>query len=497
MYLNNTSRLNSVLGNRNETFDTNGKNSMLLCIAVLEIFITITGCIGNSLASIAVLRNKHLQVSANFYVLTLSVADLLVCGVLVPMRAAQHISIFKNKPFPRSAVNIIVFIGKATILISIATLGALSIDRLIAMKHPFLYRAKIRHSKTIVLVVSLVIWLASFSLPALSKIPGISNKDTLLIFVSFVVLMTTIIVVAYYNVYKIIKRQRVFRKRSGVMTRRWRRETFSSMVNATTNECDPTTRATKRNEKVPSEDLNQQNEQRDSDIKTYNLRDKDNVNISGKSGVNGKKRVVGEMSPLLKKMNNKRIKSKNANKTQLKASQNKENSSTLNDAENKYDIKSYVRTSRRKFGRQEITYRTKLVDGQQLGRRKSLRQIFSAPKSDSSFEKQRTLDRKISKMIALVIGSFMLLVFPRIILILYHVAAKETSTTKLLRLWSRVLIYMNSVLNPVLYAWRLREFRKEFGRFLIDCFRTITRRGVHDQVQHGNKMTKESSDQNS
>ena len=450
MYGNNTSTSQPshlLVDNRNKTNDTSEKDATLLCIAILEMLITIAGCIGNLLISVAIVRNKHLQVSANFYVLTLSIADLLVCGVLVPMRAAQHISIFNDKSFPSSAVNIIVFIGKATILISIATLGALSIDRFIAMKHPFLYRTKLRHSKMLAFAVSLLIWLVSFSLPALSKIPGVTNKDTLLVFVGVVVSMTIVIVLAYYNVYKIMKRQTMFRKRSTAVVRRSARETRSSTTNTTSfseNDSGQTTGSAERNETLIDGRFHR--EGRTQSLKTDNKRMKIRFN--------------SDTSPLLKKFNYTR---ESVNSSGEKSLQFKDENGDISGTKTKYNSLSYSVPPFRKGSHQKM--QTKLVCGQG-GRKKSIKHIFSNSKNSWNFDKQRKMDQKISIMIALVITSFMVLVFPRIILVLYHVAAKETPTTKLLRLWSRLLIYLNSALNPLLYAWRLKEFRQEFRRLI-------------------------------
>lgn len=61
----------------------------------------------------------------------------------------------------------------------------------------------------------------------------------------------------------------------------------------------------------------------------------------------------------------------------------------------------------------------------------------------------------------------MILVYPRIILILYHFATPETKESKHARFWIRILLYSNSVVNPGLYAWRHKEFKREFKKILL------------------------------
>ena len=83
-------------------------------------------------------------------------------------------------------------------------------------------------------------------------------------------------------------------------------------------------------------------------------------------------------------------------------------------------------------------------------------------------------ERKAAKTIAFVIGAFVLLVYPRIILILYHFAAPETARSKLARFWIRILLYSNSVVNPALYAWRHKEFKTEFRKILLTFWRVFS-----------------------
>ena len=83
-------------------------------------------------------------------------------------------------------------------------------------------------------------------------------------------------------------------------------------------------------------------------------------------------------------------------------------------------------------------------------------------------------EHKAAKTIAIEIGAFVLLVYPRIILILYHFAAPETARSKLARFWIRILLYSNSVVNPALYAWRHNEFKREFRKIFLKCWQLFS-----------------------
>ena len=105
--------------------------------------------------------------------------------------------------------------------------------------------------------------------------------------------------------------------------------------------------------------------------------------------------------------------------------------------------------------------------------RRMLQQVEHRTDNDAENVAQKQ-ERKAAKTIAFVIGAFVVLVYPRILLILYHFAAEETVESKNVRFWIRILLYSNSVVNPALYAWRHKEFKREFKKILLKCWRTFT-----------------------
>lgn len=78
-------------------------------------------------------------------------------------------------------------------------------------------------------------------------------------------------------------------------------------------------------------------------------------------------------------------------------------------------------------------------------------------------------ERKAAKTIGFVITAFILLVYPRIIIILYHFGNEDTSDSKIARFWMRVLLYSNSAVNPFFYAYRHKGFRTEFRKMGLRC----------------------------
>lgn len=311
----------------------------VLVAAVMEVMICIVGTVGNLLTIVAILRNKSLQYAANLFIVSLSVADLLVCSVLVPMRASQHVNLFNGRnQIPRAVVEIAGFIGRVNIIASISCLAALSIDRCVALSCPVRYLTSVRFATKKILVAIAVIWAVAIFMTSVPKFPGVSDKPFIIFFVTFVLCITVVILVAYYKIFKIAM----------FVQRRMAGKALSNVVRLS---------------------------------------------------------VSASMDP----------------------------------------------------------------------RAKSI----ADTKPDAQETPAQRQERKAAKTIAFVIGAFILLVYPRIIMLLYHMANKETPSSRLARFWVRVLLYSNSAVNPAVYAWRHKEIRREFKKILKKCWHRLACKDKH------------------
>ena len=308
-----------------------GSYSVLLASCV-EILLCLFGTVGNSLTIAVICKSKSLQVVSNFLLASLAFADLLVSAVLVPMRASQHMAMYRGTTVPTMVIEIAGFIGRVNIIASISSLAAMSIDRYVALSHPIFYLSSVKFAKGQVSLAIALIWIVALIVTFLPKFPGVSDKPFLAFFVGFVLLVTLIIAVTYYKIFKIA---------SKAIRQRRTNSRFASKV----------------------------------------------VRLS----------FVAALEPKL----------------------------------------------------------CHYVDKQQTDR-------------DVRVQKG---ERKAAGTIAFVIGAFIILVYPRIILILYHFATPETTKSKEARFWIRILLYSNSVVNPPLYAWRHNEFKRKFTKFFLKCWR--------------------------
>ncbi|KAL9954369.1 hypothetical protein ACROYT_G041894 [Oculina patagonica] len=308
-----------------------GSTAVLLASCV-EIILCLLGTVGNSLTITVVCENRSLQVVSYFLLASLAFADLLVSAILVPMRASQHMALYHGRTsLPKAVVEIAGFVGRVNIIASISSLAAMSIDRYVALSRPIFYLTSVKFAKGKVSIAIALIWTVSIFVTCLPKFPGVSDKPFLVFFVAFVLLVTLIIALTYYRIFKVV--------RKSVLKQRASSNLASKVV------CLSVTSTS------------------DSRLAHYA-------------------------------------------------------------EERQTDSQAYAQKG----------------------------------------------ERKAAKTIAFVIGAFVLLVYPRIILILYHFAASETAQSKHARFWIRILLYSNSVVNPALYAYRHNEFKREFKKIFLKCW---------------------------
>lgn len=349
----------------------------VLAAAIFEIIISLVGTLGNSFTIIAVLRNRNLQYATNFLIVSLSVADALVCTILVPMRASQHIAYQYDSKIPKSFVEVAGFVGRVNIIASISTLVCLSIDRYLALSRPLKYATSIRYNLWKVLAAIATIWILAIFITSLPKFPGVSDTPFLIFFVVFVLTATLVICITYYRIFHIIAKAM---RKMGKPIRY-------------TNNFQPSSQTYKNRAATNA-----------SRVSCENLDANNPVNSS--------------------KSENKTISGENADANgpaTTPAMENKNSSKVAPDS-------------------------------------------ASEPRAPFSRE-----ERKAAKTVGFVITAFIVLVYPRIIMILYHFGHEETPSSTVARFWMRVLLYANSAVNPAFYAYRHKGFRKEFKKMSLQC----------------------------
>ncbi|XP_075892166.1 dopamine receptor D2a [Nelusetta ayraudi] len=161
-------------GSYNETEqDRSHPYNYYAMLLTLLIFVIV---FGNVLVCIAVSREKALQTTTNYLIVSLAVADLLVATLVMPW--VVYLEVVGEWRFSKIHCDIFVTLDVMMCTASILNLCAISIDRYTAVAMPMLYNTRYSSRRRVTVMIS-VVWVLSFAIscPLLFGLNNTATRD--------------------------------------------------------------------------------------------------------------------------------------------------------------------------------------------------------------------------------------------------------------------------------------------------------------------------------
>lgn len=563
----------ALVGNySNSTTQTYAKEELVIA-TIIEICLAAVGTFGNCTVSVAVVKNRALHVASNFYMVSLALADLLVTAFLVPMRAAQHLALFNGSIVEEAVVCVLGFIGRITILASVSSIAALSMDRRMALKHPLKYHSVIRFAKGRAVKVILTIWVLSLAFTSLTLIPGVDDEVYLIGFASYVLMVFAVILFAYANILYLVRQSTRWRIsatssrsnakkdakgehafRTGCMHLPTHRREKTRTPNSATSGVDTEVTCAETTQTRSTNTIHDHGHELDSrsdgklgenkfpeslHVETFSVRKEQNENkaSSFQPGTEAetemkhrKRKLRAKVSPAESQgVFQSHIELKTIEKAPVFYIEGEENLLEQKRQRNSYSGRAQLKPLQLQRKPRTFTIPVSLAHGKttnnlefdKIGREEEESGMRISPKkqsmslcpcefsetsmvsscdqttqlprktlpkrvlenhSDSKLsrindararkrQRESQLEFKILKTTGLIVMLFFLLVFPRIVVIIYSISAgNDLEYVIHARLWMRILLYCNSAVNPFLYSLRHREIWREFMKLVRCCY---------------------------
>ncbi|XP_021232008.1 D(2) dopamine receptor [Numida meleagris] len=223
----NLSWYNSDTGDRNwskplneTTADQKPQYNYYAVLLTLLIFVIV---FGNVLVCMAVSREKALQTTTNYLIVSLAVADLLVATLVMPW--VVYLEVVGEWRFSRIHCDIFVTLDVMMCTASILNLCAISIDRYTAVAMPMLYNTRYSSKRRVTVMIA-VVWVLSFAIscPILFGLNKADEKECIIANPAFVVYSSVVsfyvpfivTLLVYVQIYIMLRkrRKRVTTKRS-------------------------------------------------------------------------------------------------------------------------------------------------------------------------------------------------------------------------------------------------------------------------------------------
>ncbi|XP_073441401.1 D(2) dopamine receptor isoform X2 [Dendrobates tinctorius] len=434
MDLRNLSMYNDEYNNGTNVTDIDQKThynyyAMLLTLLIFVIVF------GNVLVCMAVSREKALQTTTNYLIVSLAVADLLVATLVMPW--VVYLEVVGEWRFSRIHCDIFVTLDVMMCTASILNLCAISIDRYTAVAMPMLYNTRYSSKRRVTVMIA-VVWVLSFAIscPLLFGLNNTASNECLIENPAFVIYSSVVsfyvpfivTLLVYVQIYIVLRKRR-------------------KRVN------------TKRNSRGVDPENHKDKCTHPEDVKLCSVFVKSNGNFPA-----NKKKVEAENHPEEMEMEmmsstsppeKSKHKSASPNHHQLAvpAASNQFNTSVPSPADSPCKAENgHPKDSAKP---------TKAFETQSMPNGKTRTSLKTMSKRKISQQKEK----KATQMLAIVLGVFIVCWFPFFIT---HILNMHCNCTIPPALYSAFtwLGYVNSAVNPIIYTTFNVEFRKAFIKIL-------------------------------
>ncbi|KAK6489864.1 orexin receptor type 2-like [Huso huso] len=145
------------------------------------IIVFIVSLVGNTLVCIAVWKNHHMRTVTNYFIVNLSLADVLVTITCLP--ASLVVDITETWFLGQTLCKVLPYLQTVSVSVSVLTLSCIALDRWYAICHPLMFKStaiRARKSIVIIWVVSCVIMIPqAIVMECSSMVPELTNKTSL------------------------------------------------------------------------------------------------------------------------------------------------------------------------------------------------------------------------------------------------------------------------------------------------------------------------------
>ncbi|XP_063799256.1 D(2) dopamine receptor [Pseudophryne corroboree] len=170
---------------------------------------------GNVLVCMAVSREKALQTTTNYLIVSLAVADLLVATLVMPW--VVYLEVVGEWRFSRIHCDIFVTLDVMMCTASILNLCAISIDRYTAVAMPMLYNTRYSSKRRVTVMIA-VVWVLSFAIscPLLFGLNNTASNECLIENPAFVIYSSVVsfyvpfivTLLVYVQIYIVLRKRR-------------------------------------------------------------------------------------------------------------------------------------------------------------------------------------------------------------------------------------------------------------------------------------------------